>query len=85
VSAHLVRRILLRSALFALQLTLPQWVRSRGASICILIFMRAMATGSIGWGVAAQGLGTPLACRHCFPSDPRRTGAARAERLDLAE
>ncbi|OII42337.1 MFS transporter [Plantibacter sp. MMLR14_011] len=45
----------------ALQLTLPQWVRSRGASIYILVFMGAMAIGSIGWGVAAQGLGTPLA------------------------
>ena len=45
----------------ALQLTLPQWVRSRGASIYILVFMGAMAIGSIGWGVAAPGLGTPLA------------------------
>ncbi|QHC72143.1 MFS transporter [Rathayibacter sp. VKM Ac-2801] len=42
----------------ALQLTLPQWVRSRGASIYILVFMGTMAIGSIGWGLAAQVLGT---------------------------
>lgn len=42
----------------ALQLTLPQWVRSRGASIYILVFMGTMAVGSIGWGLAAQVLGT---------------------------
>ncbi|WP_411558366.1 MFS transporter [Plantibacter sp. MPB07] len=45
----------------ALQLTLPQWVRSRGASIYILVFMGAMAIGSTGWGIAAQWLGTSLA------------------------
>ncbi|KQM15118.1 MFS transporter [Plantibacter sp. Leaf171] len=45
----------------ALQLTLPQWVRSRGASIYILVFMGAMAVGSIGWGLAAQALGTSVA------------------------
>lgn len=42
----------------ALQLTLPQWVRSRGASIYILVFMGTMAVGSFGWGALAGGVGT---------------------------
>lgn len=42
----------------ALQLTLPQWVRSRGASIYILVFMGAMAVGSFGWGALAGALST---------------------------
>ena len=41
----------------ALQLTLPQWVRSRGAAIYILVFMGTMALGSYLWGLAAEGLG----------------------------
>ena len=45
----------------ALQLTLPQWVRSRGASIYILVFMGTMAVGSVGWGLAAETFGTPVA------------------------
>ncbi|MFB2556348.1 MFS transporter [Herbiconiux liangxiaofengii] len=45
----------------ALQLTLPQWVRSRGASIYILVFMGTMAIGSFGWGVVAQLVHTPAA------------------------
>ncbi len=45
----------------ALQLTLPQWVRSRGASVYILVFMGTMAVGSFGWGLVAQLLGTPAA------------------------
>ena len=44
----------------ALQLTLPQWVRSRGASVYILVFMGTMAIGSFGWGLLAQALGTPI-------------------------
>jgi MFS family permease len=42
----------------ALQLTLPQWVRSRGASIYILVFMGTMAAGSFGWGALAGAFGT---------------------------
>jgi MFS family permease len=45
----------------ALQLTLPQWVRSRGASVYILVFMGTMAVGSFVWGVVAQVLGTSVA------------------------
>ncbi|KQM58014.1 MFS transporter [Agreia sp. Leaf210] len=45
----------------ALQLTLPQWVRSRGASIYILVFMGTMAVGSFAWGLVAQALGTTTA------------------------
>lgn len=42
----------------ALQLTLPQWVRSRGASIYILVFMGTMAVGSFGWGALAGAVST---------------------------
>ena len=45
----------------ALQLTLPQWVRSRGAAMYILVFMGTMAIGSIAWGIAAQAVGTTVA------------------------
>jgi len=45
----------------ALQLTLPQWVRSRGAAMFILVFMGSMAIGSVLWGVAAESLGTTAA------------------------
>lgn len=41
----------------ALQLTLPQWVRSRGASIYILVFMGTMAIGSFLWGLIGQMFG----------------------------
>ena len=34
----------------ALQLTLPQWVRSRGVAIYLLVFMGAQAVGSAVWG-----------------------------------
>ena len=34
----------------ALQLTLPQWVRSRGAAAYILVFMGTMAAGSVRLG-----------------------------------
>ena len=45
----------------ALQLTLPQWVRSRGASIYILVFMGTMAAGSFAWGLLAHTVGTTTA------------------------
>lgn len=45
----------------ALQLTLPQWVRSRGASVYILVFMGTMAIGSFVWGIVAQLIGTVAA------------------------
>ena len=45
----------------ALQLTLPQWVRSRGASVYILVFMGTMAAGSFVWGLVAEWIGTPAA------------------------
>ncbi|PPF90139.1 MFS transporter [Subtercola sp. Z020] len=45
----------------ALQLTLPQWVRSRGASVYILVFMGTMAVGSLGWGLVAQPFGASAA------------------------
>ncbi|MBK4346962.1 MFS transporter [Lacisediminihabitans sp. G11-30] len=45
----------------SLQLTLPQWVRSRGASVYILVFMGTMALGSFVWGLIAEWLGTTVA------------------------
>ena len=42
----------------ALQLTLPQWVRSRGAATYILVFMGTMAIGSFLWGLIAEFFGT---------------------------
>ncbi|NEN05900.1 MFS transporter [Diaminobutyricibacter tongyongensis] len=45
----------------ALQLTLPQWVRSRGAATYILVFMGTMAIGSFLWGLVAQVFGTTAA------------------------
>jgi MFS family permease len=45
----------------SLQLTLPQWVRSRGAAAYILVFMGTMAIGSFLWGLVAEWVGTPAA------------------------
>jgi MFS family permease len=45
----------------ALQLTLPQWVRSRAVSLYILFFMGSMAVGSFLFGLLAQGAGTSTA------------------------
>lgn len=42
----------------ALQLTLPQWVRSRGGAFNIFVFGAAMAGGSFLWGLAAELVGT---------------------------
>jgi MFS family permease len=44
----------------SLQLTLPQWVRSRGAATYIFVFMGTMAIGSYLWGAVAQAIGTGL-------------------------
>jgi len=45
----------------ALQLTLPQWVRSRAVSVYILFFMGSMAVGSFAFGLLAQAFGTTAA------------------------
>jgi hypothetical protein len=45
----------------SLQLTLPQWVRSRGAATYIFVFMGTMAIGSVLWGLVAETLGTRTA------------------------
>ncbi|HEY0259408.1 MAG TPA: MFS transporter [Lacisediminihabitans sp.] len=42
----------------ALQLTLPQWVRARGAAVYIFVFMGTMAVGSFVWGLVAEALGS---------------------------
>ncbi|MGN6125599.1 MAG: MFS transporter [Humibacter sp.] len=44
----------------ALQLTLPQWVRSRGVAVYLLIFMGAQALGSVVWGWLGNVLTTPV-------------------------
>jgi MFS family permease len=36
---------------------LPNWVRGRGLAIYLTVFNGAMAAGSLGWGVVAQGIG----------------------------
>jgi MFS family permease len=41
----------------SLQLTLAQWVRSRGAAAYIVVFMGTMAIGSFLWGLLAQMIG----------------------------
>ncbi|MFJ6651887.1 MFS transporter [Microbacterium sp. NPDC091313] len=45
----------------SLQLTLPQWVRSRGAAVYILVFMGAMSIASLAWGLLAQASGAAAA------------------------
>jgi MFS family permease len=37
---------------------LPNWVRGRGLAIYLTVFNGAMAAGSFGWGIVAQGIGT---------------------------
>jgi MFS family permease len=41
----------------ALQLTLPAWVRARGLSMYLLIFMGGQALGSLAWGLLAGAIG----------------------------
>lgn len=45
----------------ALQLSLPAWVRARGLSAYLLVFMGGQALGSLGWGALAGPLGTGAA------------------------
>ena len=41
----------------ALQLTLPAWVRSRGLSVYLVVFMGGQGIGSLVWGLAAGAMG----------------------------
>ncbi len=41
----------------ALQLTLPGWVRARGMSVYLLVFMGGQGVASFVWGLTAQGIG----------------------------
>ncbi|MBH0774870.1 MFS transporter [Nocardia bovistercoris] len=41
-----------------MQLLLPAWVRARGLSVYLLVFMGGQAIGSLVWGVVAGAVGT---------------------------
>jgi MFS family permease len=41
----------------SLQLTLPAWVRARGLSVYLLVFMGGQAIGSLAWGLLAGAIG----------------------------
>ncbi|MCT2972753.1 MFS transporter [Propionibacterium freudenreichii] len=41
----------------AMQLTLPEWVRARGLSVYLLVFMGSQAIGSFIWGIVADRVG----------------------------
>ena len=41
------------------QSILPNWVRGRGLAVYLTVFNGAMAAGSLGWGLVAQGIGVP--------------------------
>lgn len=43
------------------QAILPNWVRGRGLSIYLTVQGGAMAAGSLGWGLVADGVGTSTA------------------------
>jgi hypothetical protein len=43
------------------QAVLPDWVRSRGMSIYLLVFQGAQAVGAVIWGIMASRWGTPVA------------------------
>jgi MFS family permease len=49
------------SSLLAAQLALPNWVRSRGMSIYLAVFMGSMAGGSVVWGYIAKHYGISTA------------------------
>jgi len=44
-----------------MQAILPNWIRGRGLAIYLAAFNGAMAAGSLGWGLVAQGTGTDAA------------------------
>jgi MFS family permease len=41
----------------AAQLSLPDWVRARGMSVFMMVFMGGMAVGSLIWGYLAKRYG----------------------------
>ncbi|CAM3548948.1 MFS transporter [Stackebrandtia soli] len=43
----------------ALQLTLPGWVRARGMSMYLLVFLGGQGVASLGWGALAAPIGVP--------------------------
>lgn len=43
------------------QAILPNWVRGRSLAVYLTVFNGAMASGSLAWGIIAQGIGVPLA------------------------
>ncbi|NLU85003.1 MFS transporter [Rhodococcus sp. HNM0569] len=45
----------------AMQLMLPAWIRARGLSIYLLVFMGGQAVGSLVWGLVASGVGVRTA------------------------
>lgn len=49
------------ASLTAAQLALPNWVRSRGMSIYLAVFMGSMAGGSVVWGYIAKNYGISTA------------------------
>ncbi|MFH5843391.1 MFS transporter [Haladaptatus sp. CMAA 1909] len=44
----------------AVQTLSPEWVRARTLSVFMLCFLGGMAVSSLGWGVVADHLGTPM-------------------------
>ncbi|GAA3074414.1 MULTISPECIES: MFS transporter [Actinomycetes] len=43
-----------------MQLLLPAWVRARGMSVYLLVFMGAQAVGSFFWGVVSEAVGVRM-------------------------
>ncbi len=50
----------LSTVFVAAQLALPRWVRGRGISVCMSVFMGCLALGSLMWGTVANVLGLSL-------------------------